>query len=281
MSFSQKYGFKAIKNLIQKDSIDDELRNGLWNLIKMNILDKLENIYYPHVMSYFMIPLWHNYFKLPIDTVSPFLHVNIQNIRTYYMDCPWFEVYDFIEFIATKTGLSSYGIYYDHFRKLCNDVLEREMSAYRFVGDKIAPITDEEEIAVIDEALNVTNLLTPVNIHLQVALEKLSNKKTPDYRNSIKESISAVEAICQLITKEPKATLGRCIKQIEDAANIHPALKKSFEILYGYTSDADGIRHALMNESNLQFEDAKFMMVVCCGFINYLISKVSRAGICL
>jgi len=279
MRFSQKYGFKAIKNLIQKDSIDDELRNGLWNLINMYILNKVKDIYYPHVMSYFLIPLWHNYFKAPIDTIGSNWHINLQTIRIYYMKCNWYEVYDFIEFIATKTSLSSYGIEYDKFSNSCNLLLEREMSAYRFVGDKITPITAKEEISAIEDALNLSHALKPVNIHLKAALEKLSDRKAPDYRNSIKESISAVEAICQLITQDQKATLGKCIKQIDKIINIHPALKITFETLYGYTSDADGIRHALMKESNLQFEDAKFMLVACSGFINYLISKASKAKI--
>ncbi len=66
---------------------------------------------------------------------------------------------------------------------------------------------------------------------------------------------------------------------IEKKVELHPALKKAFDSLYGYTSDADGIRHALLDEPNLDSEDAKFMLVSCSAFINYLISKSSKAGI--
>ncbi len=58
---------------------------------------------------------------------------------------------------------------------------------------------------------------------------------------------------------------------------MHPALNRAFSNLYGYTSGGDGIRHALLDEPNLDFEDAKFMIVSCSGFINYLISKASKA----
>jgi len=278
MRFSERYGFKPLKDVIQKDSIDDELRNGLWNLFELYFWSKIEKTYFPHVKDYFLIPLWHNYFKITIDSINDYWFVNLKNIKDYFMQCNWFEVYDFIEFIINNTKLTSY-IDYANFKKACNNLLEREVSAYRFVGDNITQITSDEEIAAIEEALNVTTQLSPVNIHLKAALEKLSDKKAPDYRNSIKESISAVESICQLITKDPGATLGKCIKQIEDAFKIHTALRKSFETLYGYTSDADGIRHALMDQPNLQFEDAKFMLVVCSGFINYLSYKASRMGI--
>jgi hypothetical protein len=78
------------------------------------------------------------------------------------------------------------------------------------------------------------------------------------------------------LTGNPKATLGQALKQIEKDNNIHPALKSSFSSLYGYTSDADGIRHALLEDDNLNQEDAKFMLVACSAFINYLKQKESR-----
>ena len=58
-------------------------------------------------------------------------------------------------------------------------------------------------------------------------------------------------------------------------------MKEAFIKLYHYTSGADGIRHAigLLEEPNLSFEDAKFMLVSCSTFINYLISKASKAGL--
>ena len=110
-------------------------------------------------------------------------------------------------------------------------------------------------------------------------MDLLADRKSPDYRNSVKESISAVEAISNLIANEKKATLGQALKAIESKVSLHPALKKAFSSLYGYTSDAEGIRHALLSETNLSFEDAKFMLVSCSAFINYLISKASKAGI--
>jgi len=153
------------------------------------------------------------------------------------------------------------------------------MSGWRFVGDEIAPITSDEEIAEIEKALEPIGSLTPVTTHLRTALEFLSDKKSPDYRNSIKESISAVEAICRLTTGSSKATLGQALKVIKDKITLHPALEQAFSKLYGYTSDADGIRHSLLDEPNIHFEDAKFMLVSCSAFINYLKLKSSKAGI--
>lgn len=157
--------------------------------------------------------------------------------------------------------------------------METELSAYRFVDNIIVPITCEVEISEIEEALDASKPLKAVNTHLRRSLELLADKKTPDYRNSIKESISAIESICKIIANDKKATLKQAFKKIESKVKLHPALKKAFNNLYGYTSDAQGIRHALMDESKLDFEDAKFMLVSCSAFINYLITKASKASI--
>jgi hypothetical protein len=134
------------------------------------------------------------------------------------------------------------------------------------------------EISSIEQALADTDSLRPVNEHLVTALNYLSDRTAPDYRNSIKESISAVESLCNLITGG-KHTLAEALKKIETKVAIHSALKKGFSCIYGYTSDAGGIRHALLDEPNLDFEDAKFMLVSCSTFINYLLSKAVKAGV--
>jgi len=70
------------------------------------------------------------------------------------------------------------------------------------------------------------------------------------------------------------------LKKLEDKGiELHPALKSSFSSLYGYTNDADGIRHALLEESTLDFDDAKFMLVSCSAFVNYLAAKANKAGL--
>lgn len=115
-----------------------------------------------------------------------------------------------------------------------------------------------------------------VTIHLRRSLELLSDRNNPDYRNSIKESISAIEAISCIIMNNPKATLGQALKEMEINFKLHPALKSTFSSLYGYTSDADGIRHSLLEESTLKQEDARFMLVTCSAFVNYLIVKTSE-----
>jgi hypothetical protein len=155
-----------------------------------------------------------------------------------------------------------------------------QKSGYRFVGTQLIPITNGQELASVQDALEPSAQLNPVSEHIRAAVEPFSDRKNPDYRNSIKESISAVEAICKIVTGEENATLGQALKKLESKGiTLHEALKKSFSSLYGYTNDADGIRHALLDESTLDFDDAEFMLVSCSAFVNYLTAKAAKAGV--
>jgi len=280
MLFSQRKGLKPVKSIIQVDNIDDDLRNGLWSALTLSYWDQVHSpgLLTNDPMDLLIKRIWMYYFKKPLDTLYDFWNQTLLAIKTYFFDCQWFEVYDFIEFIANNYPDEDESINW-RFKDFCNSILETESSAYRFVGGRIAQITAQVEISEIEEALQITRTLKGVNTHLKTALEMFSDRKTPDYRNSMKESISAVEAICNLITKEKKATLSEALKKVEGKIALHPALKIAFEKLYGYTCDKDGIRHALHDEANLDLEDAKFMLVTCSAFVNYLVAKASKAGI--
>ena len=104
------------------------------------------------------------------------------------------------------------------------------------------------------------------------AAELYGQRPTPDYRNSIKESISAVEAAVQFLAGKKSYGVERPLKAIEEEFEIHPALRGGFEKLYAYTSDADGIRHALLEKDKLTQADARYMLVACSAFANYLVS---------
>ncbi len=280
MLFSQRKGLKPIKTLVQKDSIDDSLRYALWDALHLCLWEKFEFMDYPSTFRnsnlFFLFQLyWHRYFNRPLDNLPDNFQSAHKIIREYFFSCAWNEIYDFIEF----TAISAPEELVEELILFCNDVLARELSAYRLVDKQVVPIVAEEEIQSIGEAITNTSKLKGVQAHLKTALSLMADRKNPDFRNSIKESISAVEAIAQVLTGDAKATLGAALLTFEANATLHPALKKSLSSLYGYTSDADGIRHAMLEEPKLTFNDAKFMLVSCTAFTNYLICKASEVGI--
>jgi len=282
MLFSRRHGQKPMFKDIQRESIDVELRNGLWNCVFECYLRNYDppprsgSDIRGSNLEHLILVLWHEFFKLPLDH-APLagIYTAIEFIRDRFYAFKWYEVYDLVEFVVAN-GPS---LFSDNFRVMVNSVLERDNSAYRLVGDTIVEITSTEEIESIETAM-VDRLPTRgIGAHLQQAAQHLADRKNPDYRNSIKESISAVETLCRHITGEPKATLGGAIKKLEPTIALHPALLEAFSKLYGYTSDQGGIRHSMMDEASPSFSDAKFMLVTCSAFINFVLGKCAENNI--
>ena len=221
-------------------------------------------------INQFSRSLWHSYFKMPLDTLSDNWYAILKKIRAYYFGCVWYEAYDFIEFVVQNFPYESKA----NFINGCNNSLKEEMSAYRIVDDVIAQITNEEEIAEVEQAIEKAQ--GPSRTHLRRALELLSDRKNPDYRNWIKESISALESLVSKILGE-KGTLGQLTKKLQEEIGVHPALGKALSSLYGYTSDEDGIRHAILESKTVTFDDAKFFLVICSAFINFVNAKTAES----
>ncbi len=282
MLFSQRIGKKQAEKLVQRECIDDDLRNSLWSALTLFYWDKFENSGYDSWgkvkgsnLEGLVLRLWLHFFKKPIDTVHKFFSQTLEHLRAYFYRAEWFEVYDFIEFVAIN-GPENWE---QKFIKIVNGYLERENSAYRFVNGQLAEITSEMEVQAVEQAIEESALYYGTKKHLQTALALLSNRENPDYRNSIKESISVVEALAISLTGNEKSTLGQALKTFEKSFKIHPALRSAFSSLYGYTSDEGGIRHALLEEDNLTKTDAKFMLVSCSAFISYVIEmKAMKEG---
>jgi len=274
MKFSQRIGKTSAEKLVQHDEIDEDLRNGLWNAFILAFIDKVTfdpKIEYTRFSSLdgMMKNLWMHHFKTPIDQIPSKFDITVSQIKNSFFEAEWYVVFDFLEACLTY-GHGNQG-WKDNFIQLCNLHFERENSAYRFVNKTLTEITSTEEIEEVERAINQSGLYAGVRSHLSTALVLMNDRDHPDFRNSIKESISAVESLAKILSGNEKATLGQALKVIEENGVLHSALKSAFSSLYGYTSNADGIRHALLEESKLTKADARFMLVSCSSFVNYLI----------
>jgi hypothetical protein len=266
MKFSERKGYTEVKNEIQVEFIKPETRNKLWNTlyIKFNGININQSSgQWSSSTRDFRRNMFHTYFETRIDQQPD----NVMNfLRDYFFEAKWYKVFDFIEYIIG---------YFKHDKTVdyINKVLEDDLSGYRFINGLCTEITDNKEIETLEDALNDDGF-PGVQAHLTAALALLSNRENPDYRNSIKESISAVESLAQKITGQTNATLGDALKILQKKHNLHASLKQGFEKIYGYTSDKGGIRHAMQDDPNLTAHDAKFFLLSCTSFINYLKSKM-------
>ena len=284
MKFSQRIGATPTHKLAQRESLDEELKNSLWSVVseccfsayRSPSLSPSDGTQYVRKsnMGPLVDALWLYHFKWPIDTIPQFWSEFQGQMRSHFFRCKWHEIYDFIEFIARNQSEEMR----KNFVQSVNHFLEIENSAYRFVGDSIAEITSDVEIAAVQSGIesSESNGFAAARTHLSQALAHLSHRTRPDYRNSAKESISAVESAVQVILGRSDGTLGQLLSQLEREDRLHKALKQSFSSLYGYTSNADGIRHALTDAEKVTHKDAKLMLVTCSAFIGYLIEGAAE-----
>ena len=206
--------------------------------------------------------------------------VNYDRFAEIISGAPYNEVLDFLwyvcHWIATHTTSTSFvHEIYNGF----NQLFEKEYVGYRFVAGEITPITNSLEIQEIEQACQIP--FEGAHVQLQKALGFLSDREHPDYKNSIKESISAVESVCETIVgSENGATLGKAVKHLEEhGLKIHSSLREGISKLYGYACDQGGVRHGEGEvESTVTFEEAKLMMVTCSAIVNYLVAEYGKHG---
>lgn len=255
--------------------MDDPLRIALWNALDVILFDGLSGWIDDKWQWPVLRAIWIKFFRRPVDEIDGYWPRLKPKLRDWYFTAQWYEVYDFIEFVAAQLEKP----WNEWFVAAATVALESEMAGYRLVVGEFAPITNDQEIVAIEGALADTSQLAGVQSHLESALSKLSHRTNPDFRNSIKESISAVEALCRVIADDDRATLGQALKRLSDRGlKFHPALEKAWSSLYGYTSDEDGIRHAMLDESTLTLADAKYFLVSCSAFVTYLVQLARGAG---
>ena len=274
MAFSERYGYKPEQE-IQVKGISTTLRTRIWNVFYQQEIKK-GGLGSKRITSAFAgeITIEEKIAdKLGFSIKESFLTNKLEEYIT--KKCEWYIVYDFLEyyFRCINGREDKKQIILD-----INCVLEEEKSGYRIVNNEIVPITNKAEIEEIETAANTQ--FDSVNKHISKALELYANRNKPDYENSIKESISAVEAMCCIITDNEKSSLGQALKKLEEnGVYIHKSMKNAFSSLYGYASDESGIRHGSIDFVNAPSEDAKFMLLSCSAFVNYLIEKWSKVQV--
>ncbi len=286
--FSDRNGIKTVNSTIQLTSFDKRTRTQLQNMLSSLYQEVYGDTFWSNenIQEFFRYVQGTVYAE-PVDTRKI---INDDKIWSTINHTIQNDDYDDVltlveaiiqywdEYMRRVWGYEYYNSYDNTYNdepiyQIVNECLKREYVGYRFIDGQLTPISDDIEIETINQALGCA--YEAVYIHLSKANKLLSDRDTPDYENSIKESISAVEALCEILTgiKGREATLGRMLKKLEDSdVEIHAGLKSAFNTLYGYTSDANGIRHAGdIGGPASTFDEAKYMLVSCSAFINYLI----------
>lgn len=281
--FSDRNRIKAENTTIQIDTLDERTRVSLSNATNIIVCEEIlyNTCVHDTGIQRFIKRLYSDVYGLTIEWnkqyyKQPALDTLLSTIEKDEYDA----VLTVIEYIAREAdSIAPYGFYYEgdqyNAYTFYNRVFEKEYVGYRFVNGYITQITDSAEIFTIEDASSTQ--YNAVREHIDKALSFLSDRDAPDYANSIKESISAVERMCSIIVG--KATsLGDALNNLQKkGVVIHPQLRSAFEKLFAYTNGASGIRHSgELGGADSTFEEAKFMLVSCCAFVNYLTGVMTK-----
>ena len=138
-------------------------------------------------------------------------------------------------------------------------------------------VTEQEGQGLIDAMRQLQSTeLFGAESHLRKAIDCINQS---DWIGGIRESIHAVESVARQLDPNASKTLGPALKSLEKQGGLHPALKEAFSKLYGYTSDEQGIRHALLENTGSRpgEDEAVFMLSACAAFASYLSRKHQAA----
>ena len=110
LSFSDRIGITRPNQFIQNDSMNESLRNHLWNALTIfywnqasSKLMRHRDVYgreYESNITHLLEVIWNSYLNYRLDQMSNVIERNIEIISKFFFECEWYDAYNFIEFIS-------------------------------------------------------------------------------------------------------------------------------------------------------------------------------------
>lgn len=273
LSFSQAQGYEPLPQSLRLEELTREARTGLWNILYRFAIrpDRFGDATVVAPWGSMLYSVYGELLVKPLDEWPGGVFFLSSYIRPFIDSRAFNEVFDLFTFLMRLEDCPP------EFVSEIASSFQRLRLAY--VVDKTRPPTILPT-STLEEGTTLLNSLEQLQgVGLNAAHEHLRKAATcinhQDWLGSIRESIHAVESVAVQIA-EKASTLGQALKVLEEKGLLrHPALKDGFSKIYGYTSDEQGIRHALLDEesSNVGQDEAVFMLGACASFASYLSRK--------
>jgi len=212
---------------------------------------------------------------LRVDDISDAWEYICGDFRREMFRREWWGVYDFLE-IALETAQDNWWQDRKRLRDAINLSLDQVGRHYCAVDTRIVQRFAQHEITTLDQALS--NSSSASSTHLHRALSLLSQRPAGDFRNSLKESLCAVEAAARDFAEDERANLGELCSRLKGQKLLHSNLATSLSHLYWYGSGFGGARHALNSErvdsgDDIDGDDARLFLICCSAWVNYFSSR--------
>ena len=283
LTFSQREGKAPLPEAMKLEYIPQKFRQLVWLFVDKSI-DDATDIFQRRYRNDVEIAaiLWRFRFQIQETPHDEIPHPHPDNDKKFCREIilqeDYHQLLTFVEFILRQDDCS------ENMRESLVNEFERTPIAYYAdsIDGKptIMPRISREAGEATRKAFETIREgnMDGAAAHLRDAVEHINAKQHAD---SIADSIHAVESVARMIDPRANKTLGPALKSLEESGVLkHPVLRGAFEKLYGYTSDEQGIRHALLDKdaADVGLDEAVFMFGACASFAAYLTEKHRQAG---
>lgn len=284
LTFSQAHGYEEVPGPLKLEELPRAARTHIWNVFYVHLdearFDPTPNVVVLGASKSWAIGgaweevfrakhLWHD--DLPLDEWRPDFGGFCRDLRNDIETMPFYKVFDLLQFVMRHPQCPR------DFSSTMKRVFGRCKLAYTIdEGERptILPAVTVEEGNSVVESLNTLRAvgLRASAEHLRRASECINEN---DWSGSIRESIHAVESVARQIAPDKTDTLTQALNSIDKHSPLHSQLKKGIQALYWYTSDEQGVRHALLDsdKARVGMDEAVFMLGACASFASYLWRK--------
>lgn len=280
LTFSQREGKASLPEPMRLEYIPHRFRQLAWQVISGEIHNSSDfDVYDPYFLEEPNIGSILRSYEFDVldkfhdETVGHNPESSLRFYRELISSDNYHNILTCIEFMLRDERCSK------KLREGLVEAFDKAPIAY-FVDDKkglptIMPRFSHEAGAATQQAIETLrqNDMEGATTHLRQAVEHINAQQ---YGDSVADSIHAVESVARIIDTQANKTLTPALDSLEKAGLLnHPALKQGFEKLYGYASNEQGIRHALLNQdsADVGLDEAVFMFGACASFAAYLVNK--------
>ena len=279
LTFSQAYGYEELPQPLKLEEISDRARTKLWSLLydyvdSQSMTSESGGPVVSGCWRAILRFLHVEHYECALDEFDDSMRKFTDEYKQKFRSGRFNEVFDLLLAIMRHPECP------EEFIRLVSVAFKESRLAY--VVDTSNPVTiypatiREEGEAILQATAELSNAgLVGAANHLRKAADCIHQGDPP---GAVRESIHAVESTSRYF--DPKAkTLEPALKSLEEAGGLHPALKRAFSNLYGFTSDEQGIRHAeVFGNANVGQDEAVFMLGACASFSSYLARKHRRSA---
>jgi hypothetical protein len=158
-TFAERMGLRVRRTLVQSESLDEETRTALWNILVL-----LQELFEAQLRNYhdsgpthdeLLQSLWVNHFKRPLDE-QPSRAAMWNLVKKEILAGEWFDALDVLERaskVLARTDEERGHTSGSEFTNALNDRFERYLVGYRFIGNEITPIDSTAEADSVYTAL--------------------------------------------------------------------------------------------------------------------------------